>query len=58
MPHSSRSQSESEIDLNLVECPAEVHGFSDDATGRMGPPSLEEAAFEHRSERRITISVR
>jgi uncharacterized protein (DUF2141 family) len=46
------------MDLNLVGYPTEAHGFSNEATGRMGPPSFEEAAFNHRGETRITISVR
>jgi len=45
-------------DLNLVRYLTEAHRFSNEATGRMGSPSFEEAAFEHRGETRITISVR
>lgn len=46
------------MDLNLARYLTEAHGFSNEATGRMGSPSFEEAAFEHRGETRITVSVR
>ena len=35
-----------ELNTNLVGMPREPYGFSNDARGRMGPPSFEDAAFD------------
>ncbi len=48
-----------ELDTNLVGMPKEPYGFSNDARGRFGPPSFEEARFELGAESStLEITVR
>lgn len=36
----------SELDKNMLGIPKEPYGFSNDASGTMGPPSFEDASFK------------
>ena len=45
-----------ELETNFVGFPTESFGFSNDAMGRFGPPSFDEAKFEF-SERRKEIEI-
>lgn len=38
------------LDRNLLGIPREPVGFSRDASGRMGPPAFEQAAFEYEGQ--------
>lgn len=51
--------SNGELDTNFVGFPKEGFGFSNDAMGRFGPPSFEQAAFEVGASRvRIEITAK
>lgn len=43
------------LDTNLVGLPTERYGFSNDATGRMGPPDFDAAAVPLDADRSIVI---
>lgn len=43
------------LDRNVLGIPKEPYAFSRDARGRFGPPSFEDAAFELRDEKAVTI---
>jgi uncharacterized protein (DUF2141 family) len=43
--------SNGELDTNFVGFPTEAFGFSNDAMGRFGPPTFEEAKFEFAAPR-------
>lgn len=48
-----------ELDTNFVGMPKEPFGFSNDAMGRFGPPSFQEAAFQVESDpARVAIRLR
>jgi len=48
-----------DLDTNFVGYPTEAFGFSNDAMGRFGPPSFEEAAFAvETNPTRVRISLR
>jgi uncharacterized protein (DUF2141 family) len=50
--------SNGELDTNFVGFPKEGFGFSNDAMGRFGPPSFEQAAFVIEAEKlRIAITA-
>ena len=44
------------LDTNFIGFPTEGFGFSNDAMGRFGPPSFEQAKFEIASER-LSIAI-
>jgi uncharacterized protein (DUF2141 family) len=46
------------LDKNLFGVPTEPYGFSQDARGRMGPPSFEAAAFEVTLDSETIITLR
>lgn len=46
------------LDTNLVGLPTERYGFSNDATGRMGPPDFDAAAVPLDADRSIAIHLR
>jgi uncharacterized protein (DUF2141 family) len=51
--------SNGKLDTNLVGFPKESFGFSNDAMGRFGPPSFDQAAFDLEvDELRISISAK
>jgi len=51
--------SNGELDTNFVGYPSEGFGFSNDAMGKFGPPSFEQAAFAvDAGEHRIEITAR
>jgi uncharacterized protein (DUF2141 family) len=51
--------SNGKLDTNLVGFPKESFGFSNDAMGRFGPPSFDQAAFDLEGEElRISISAK
>jgi len=52
------SNANHKMDFNILGYPIEAFAFSNGATGRFGPPDFAEAAFEHRGETRIRISLR
>jgi uncharacterized protein (DUF2141 family) len=43
------------LDRNVLGIPKEPYAFSRDARGRFGPPSFEDAAFELRDEKAVTM---
>ncbi|GGC73611.1 DUF2141 domain-containing protein [Undibacterium terreum] len=45
------------MDKNLLGIPTERYGFSNNATGTMGPPSFEQAAFTLKDNQEITIQL-
>ena len=48
-----------ELDTNFLGIPKESYGFSNNARGRFGPPSFEQAAFEFdTAAKQITIDLR
>ena len=48
-----------DLDTNWVGYPTEGFGFSNDAMGRFGPPTFDEAAFEVDDDpTRITVTIR
>ncbi|MGJ7582834.1 DUF2141 domain-containing protein [Variovorax sp. RHLX14] len=46
------------LDTNLVGLPTERYGFSNDAKGRMGPPSFEQASFMLEADNSIVFRLR
>ena len=46
------------LNTNLVGLPTERYGFSNDATGRMGPPDFDAAAVPLDADRSIAIHLR
>lgn len=51
--------SNGKLDTNLVGFPKESFGFSNDAMGRFGPPSFDQAAFDLEAAKlRISISAK
>lgn len=46
------------MDFNILGYPVEAFAFSRNAIGMFGPPDFEQAAFEHRGETSIHISLR
>ena len=45
------------LDKNIVGIPKEAYGFSNDATGFMGPPKWEDAKFDLKEDKTITINL-
>lgn len=45
------------MDKNIVGYPTEIYGFSRNARGKFSSPSFEEAAFELKADRKITIDL-
>jgi uncharacterized protein (DUF2141 family) len=46
------------LDTNALGFPTEGYGFSNDATGTLGPPSFADASFSHDGQTRdLTISL-
>lgn len=50
--------SNSELDVNFVGIPEEDYGFSNDARGFAGPPSLEDQRFILNGDKRISITLK
>ena len=46
------------LDTNLLGLPTERYGFSNDARGRMGPPSFDAAAVVLDADHSITVRLR
>ncbi|MFT3778788.1 MAG: DUF2141 domain-containing protein [Ottowia sp.] len=46
------------LDTNILGLPTERYGFSNNAIGRMGPPTFDAAAVELDADKRITIRLR
>lgn len=46
------------LDTNLFGLPVERYGFSNNARGRMGPPSFEAAAVEVVEDRSISVKLK
>lgn len=46
-----------ELNKNWIGIPKEPYGFSNDATGRMGPPDYEDATFEVEKDMEIIITL-
>ena len=46
------------MDKNLLGMPTERYGFSNDASGGMGPPAFEAARFAVKDDARIVIRLR
>ncbi len=46
------------LNTNWVGMPKEPFGFSNDAKGKMGPPSFEDAAFEVKGDMNIVINLK
>jgi uncharacterized protein (DUF2141 family) len=46
------------LDKNMVGMPVEKYGFSNDARGTFGPPSLESQLFELNSDKNISITLK
>ncbi|WP_394700395.1 DUF2141 domain-containing protein [uncultured Bacteroides sp.] len=45
------------VDTKEFGIPTEKYGFSNNAKGRMGPPSFEQAKFELKNDRVIRITA-
>ncbi|MES2105239.1 MAG: DUF2141 domain-containing protein [Pseudomonadota bacterium] len=46
------------MDSNMLGIPTERYGFSNNATGTMGPPSFEQAAFSLSDNHELNIDLR
>jgi uncharacterized protein (DUF2141 family) len=46
-----------EMDTNFLGIPKEPFGFSNNAKGKLGPPSFDAAAFQVRGDTEITIAL-
>lgn len=51
------SNANQKMDFNILGYPIEDFAFSNGVMGSFGPPSFAEAAFEHRGETSILISL-
>lgn len=49
--------SDEELDTNWIGMPKEPFGFSNDAKGRMGPPSFEAASFKAQGDTKLVITL-
>ncbi|MGB1042015.1 MAG: DUF2141 domain-containing protein [Tenacibaculum sp.] len=45
------------MDTKIFGIPKEPYGFSNDATGFMGPPKFEDAKFTFKADKTITINI-
>lgn len=49
--------SDEELDTNWIGMPKEPFGFSNDAKGKMGPPSFEAASFKAEGDTELVINL-